>query len=51
MGKVFVKVTAEHHIDGQVKPIEMMWSDGRKFSIDRIIDVRQAPSLKGGGWG
>ena len=51
MGKTFVKITAEHNIDGQVRPIIMTWADDRKFTIDRILDVRQAASLKGGGLG
>jgi hypothetical protein len=51
MSKVFVKVMAEHNTDGKVRPMEMVWSDGRRFTIDRIIDVRQASSLKCGGVG
>jgi len=51
MSKIFVKITAEHSTDGKVRPTEMTWLDGRKFAIDRIIDVRQAASLKGGGLG
>jgi hypothetical protein len=51
MGKTFVKITAEHDINGHVRPVLMTWADDRKFTIDRIIDVRQAASLKGGGVG
>jgi hypothetical protein len=51
MGKTFVRVTAEHNKLGQTKPLVLTWTDGRKFEIDRVIDVRQAPSLKGGGLG
>jgi hypothetical protein len=51
MAKIFVKITAEHGADGQVRPVEMTWSDDRKFTIDHIIDVRQAASLKCGGLG
>ena len=51
MGKTFVKVTAVHNENGQIRPIVLTWSDGRNFDIDRVIDVRQAPSLKGGGLG
>ena len=25
------------------------WTDGKKYEIDRVADVRQAPSLRGGG--
>ncbi|WP_222427951.1 hypothetical protein [Sporomusa sp. KB1] len=29
----------------------MHWPDGRKFEIDKILDVRMAPSQIGGGHG
>ena len=51
MGKTFVKVTAEHDESGQVRPLFLTWTDGRKYEIDRVTDVRQAPSLRGGGLG
>lgn len=51
MGKVFVGIIAEHDIDGNIKPITMIWPDKRRFDIDRILDIRQAASLKGGGLG
>lgn len=51
MGKTFVKVVAEHNENGQIRPICLTWTDGRKFEIDRVLNVRQAPSLKGGGLG
>jgi len=51
MSKTFVKVTAEHDESGHIKPILLTWSDGRKFEIDRVTDVRLAPSLKAGGLG
>lgn len=51
MGKVFVSVLALHDPEGRIKPLSITWTDGRKYEIDRVIDVRQAPSLKGGGLG
>ena len=44
MSKTFVKVTAEHDESGHIKPLFLTWIDGRKYEIDRITDVRQAPS-------
>lgn len=29
----------------------ILWDDGRKFSIDRVLDVRQAAALRCGGIG
>lgn len=51
MGKTFIKVTAEHDETGRAKPILLTWTDGRKYTIDKVLDERQAPSLKGGGLG
>jgi hypothetical protein len=51
MGKIFVRVTAEHDEGGQTRPLLLTWTDGRKYEIDKVTDVRQAPSLKGGGLG
>ena len=51
MGKIFVKVTAEHDIDGKTKPLALTWTNGKQYGIDRVTDVRQAPALKGGGLG
>jgi len=51
MAKIFVKVTAEHDIEGKTRPLSLKWEDGRVFEIERVLDVRQAASLKGGGLG
>ena len=51
MRKVFVKVLAEHDTNGICKPLSLIWEDGRVYEIDRIVDVRQAASLKVGGMG
>jgi hypothetical protein len=32
-------------------PREIIWEDGRRYEIDRVTDIRQAPSLKAGGQG
>ncbi len=51
MGKVHIEVVAKHDINGNIRPLSLVWSDGRKFPIDRVLDVRQAASLKAGGQG
>jgi hypothetical protein len=51
MRKVFVTVLAEHDTIGRCKPLSITWEDGRIYEIDRILDVRQAASLKAGGIG
>ncbi len=49
--KQYVGVIAQHEPDGKIMPIEMIWTDGRRYEIERIYDVRRAASLKSGGVG
>ena len=51
MRKAYVGVTVEWTQEGQIIPTIIKWEDGRKFAIDRILDVRPAASLKVGGVG
>ena len=47
----YVKVRADFTIDGRLVPLKFRSEDGLPQVIDRIIDVRPAPSLKAGGQG
>lgn len=51
MRKVFVEVTARFDAAGSVTPLAIRWEDGRVFPIDRVLEARQAASLKAGGQG
>ena len=51
MHKEFVGVTTQWTPDGKIIPTEIQWEDGRKFTVDRVLDVRPAASLKVGGTG
>ena len=51
MDKVYVAVRADFRDDGVMFPREITWEDGRRYEIDRVTDIRQAPSLKAGGQG
>lgn len=51
MAKTFIEVIAEHDREGRIKPLSITWADGRKYSIDKVLDVRVAASLKMGGKG
>ena len=51
MGKTFVKITADHDINGVVMPKILHWPDGRQWEIDKVFDVRMTASLKAGGQG
>lgn len=50
VAKKFVQVTAKFDENG-ITPLQIFWSDGRIFKIDRILDVRPAASIKAGGFG
>ena len=47
----YIDVTARFYPDGRVIPLCINWEDGRKFEIDRVLDIRRAASLKKGGIG
>ena len=49
--KIFVKVRADHLLDGSTRPLMLRSEDGPTLRIDRVLDVREAPSLKAGGQG
>ncbi|MPM02095.1 hypothetical protein SDC9_48340 [bioreactor metagenome] len=49
--KVIVQVCAEFDTEGNITPLLFVWEDGRRYEIDRILDVRRAASLKAGGFG
>ena len=49
--RAYVKVIARHDETGKVCPLEVEWEDGRRFEVDRLLDVRRAAALKAGGQG
>lgn len=49
--KVYVDVTVEFDEEGRMFPQTLIWEDGRKYSIDRVTDIRQAAAMKAGGQG
>ena len=51
ISKRFVKVRADHLTNGHIKPLMFREDEGPVCRIDRIIDEREAPSLKAGGQG
>lgn len=44
-------VTSRTDEVGMTVPLSVTWDDGRVYEIDRVIDARQASSLKVGGSG
>ncbi len=51
MRRIDIGVNAFFSQDGKVKPLSIVWEDGRTFEIDRVTDRRRAASLKTGGIG
>ncbi|MCL1802731.1 MAG: hypothetical protein FWG30_03680 [Eubacteriaceae bacterium] len=49
--KKYVPVDVSFSIDGEMSPLCIHWEDGRVYQIDKILDKRQAASLKAGGQG
>ena len=49
--KKYVPVIARFEADGRLRPFLIEFEEGRRFPIDRILDVRRAASLKAGGAG
>ena len=49
--KAYVEVTVVFDREGNMRPVSILWEDGRVYPIDKIADKRQAASLKAGGTG
>ena len=46
-----VTVITKMQTDGLVIPLYLIWENGEKFAIDKILDIRKKASTKGGGLG
>ncbi len=51
MRKVYVQVDARFTADGKIIPHRIVWEDGKVYTIDEVLDIRRAASLKAGGIG
>jgi hypothetical protein len=49
--KIYVDVMEKRTKDGRLIPISFVWEDGSEYDIDKVLDVRNAASLKAGGAG
>ena len=49
--KVYVQVNADFNTDGVMLPRILIWENGEKYLIDRVVDIRQAAARKAGGQG
>ncbi|MCR5440596.1 MAG: hypothetical protein K6E66_00655 [Lachnospiraceae bacterium] len=51
MSKVYVDVTAKFDKDGRIEPVQISWTDGTRFRVDKVLNVCRAVSTEGGGTG
>ena len=49
--KTYVAVEASFSPDGRLTPRTVIWEDGHRYEINKVLDVRRAASLKAGGAG
>ena len=46
-----VSVIASMQPNGVVIPQILIWENGKKYAIDKVLDIRKKASTKGGGMG
>lgn len=49
--KVYISVEADFGSGGVMMPRAIIWEDGTRYEVDRVLDIRPAPALKAGGQG
>ena len=51
MPRIQLDIVVRHTPDGKAIPKIIIWEDGRRFAIDKVLDIRKAAALKCGGVG
>ncbi len=51
MTKLYLSVLAEFTQEGRILPRVILWPNGRRFPVERILSIRRAASMKAGGPG
>lgn len=49
--KTYVSVTADFSDEGVMLPRSIVWEDGFRYEIDRVLDIRPSFAAKAGGQG
>lgn len=47
MTRTYIDLTVLHRKDGSMVPLIVHWPDGRQFEVDKLLDVRPAPTVGG----
>lgn len=45
--KVYVEVVAKFLRDGGLRPLEIVWADGKRYSVERVKFIERKPSKVG----
>ena len=48
---IYVSVVEVRYKDGRLLPLALVWENGKRYKIDKVLDVRPAASFKAGGAG
>lgn len=51
MNRQYVEVLCRHTLQGELRPVSVIWNNGVEYKIDRILQCCPAASLKSGGAG
>ena len=46
-----IDIIAKMSINGVITPLVLIWDNGIKYQIEKVLDIRKKASLKGGGMG
>lgn len=46
---VYISVTVEFSPEGLSRPLSLIWTDGRKYEIDKLVRVERRAASWGGG--
>ena len=49
--KIYVDVDAKFTADGSLRPLCIIWGNGRRYTVDKVTDCVRAASRKAGGTG
>ena len=49
--KVYVQVNADFGTDGRMFPRSLVWEDGTRYDIDKVLACKPAAAMRAGGQG
>lgn len=49
--KEYIDVEVRFASDGTMLPRAIVWEDGRRYAVDRVLKIMPAPAMKAGGQG